>query len=70
MEDFLRELAKNCMDITKYIVTMVLIATFLGDVEDKSLLMLLGYSLAIVFLFVSFIMYKMINSDKKRRNKK
>lgn len=70
MEEFGKEIAKMCIDITKYLITVVLIATTLGDLADVRLVFVLGFALSTAFLFMAYLIFSVISKRKNEQNKK
>lgn len=70
MEEYAKEIAKMLIDIMKYLITIVLISTMLGDFEDKTLVYIVGIALAILFGFLSFVMYNILYSNTQNKNNK
>lgn len=59
---WLENLGKYLLDISKYVVTGVVIASLFKDVEDKSAIYLIGTSIAVSTLIVGLIL-----SNKKKK---
>lgn len=62
---WLENLGKYLLDISKYVVTGVVIASLFKDVEDKSAIYLIGTSIAVATLIVGLIL---TNKKKKKED--
>jgi len=62
---WLENLGKYLLDISKYVITGVVIASLFKDVEDKSAIYLIGTSIAVATLIVGLVL---TNKKKKRED--
>ena len=60
---WLENLGKYLLDISKYVITGVVIASLFKDVEDKSAIYLIGTSIAVATLIVGLVL---TNKKKKK----
>ena len=60
---WLENLGKYLLDISKYVITGVVIASLFKDVEDKSAIYLIGTSVAVATLNVGLVL---TNKKKKK----
>jgi len=58
----LRDLSKWFWDITKYVLTAIIISTFLGSFKDNAgMLYIMSFSVVIVLASLAIIFYKLSN---------
>ena len=65
------KLGNYVLDISKYVFTGVVIASFFRDMEnDFTMLYLLGVIFSILFMIVALFAYSVQNKREERNNKK
>lgn len=71
MIDIYEKLGNYCLDISKYILTGVVIATFFRSFDSEEYqVYLIGAVLALMFMLFSFMAFKRHNDNEYNSNKK